>query len=214
MTTFRTIRVVAALLLMVGLSGCLRLQSDIVIANDQDVAFTVRTGAKVDPDKPPQADPCADPQFQGGRKAPYNDGEYSGCLYEFRTSIGAQKVDGLTITRHDGVYDVTWRVPAKAVQDGVKPEGVTSFKVAVTFPGEVAKHNGSSTVTGRTVTWTDPKDFFTTEGLHATGGEGQSPSGAVLPAWAIPVGLVVVAGVVVAAMLATRRRAGSSSATP
>lgn len=35
--------------------------------------------------------------------------------------------------------------------------GVTT--VSVTFPGKILEHSGSSTVEGRTVSWSDPKDF-------------------------------------------------------
>lgn len=209
----RILSLAALLTFLVALTGCIKVDTTIVITNDRDVAFTVRTGAKVDPNKPPQPDACADPQFQGGKKTPYNDGQYSGCLYEFTTSISGQKVDGLTITRHDGVYDMTYRIPAKAAQDGIKPEGLTSFKVAVTFPGDVVKHNGSSTANGRTVTWTDPKDLFTAEGLHATGGEGESPSGLGFLVWAIPVGVVVLAAIVGVVIMATRKK-GTSPAAP
>lgn len=195
-----------AVLALLGLTGCLRLESDIVIRNDRDIGFTIRTGAKKDPKATqPQRDPCQDAQFQGGRNTPYDDGEYYGCAYEFTTSITGQKVAGLSITRHDGVYDVTWRVPAQTAQRGVKPETMTSFRVAVTFPGDVVAHNGSSTLEGRTVIWTDPTDWFAAEGLHATGAQGDSPFGLGFLWWAVPLAALTVALIVAAVVLVTRR---------
>jgi len=81
----------------------------------------------------------------------------------------------------------------------------TTFKIAVTFPGEVTSHSGSSTVEGTTVTWTNPDDALTGDGLKATSKEA-NPLLLALP-WVIGlVGLLLVGGVGLAVWSRVRSR--------
>jgi hypothetical protein len=87
-------------------------------------------------------------------------------------------------------------------QDQVTAALFTDFRVSVTFPGEVTSHNGSSTVEGTTVTWTDASDLTSGEGLRATADEPGSVL-ALLP-W-LGAALLVAAGVVAGVLLVNRR---------
>ncbi len=85
-----------------------------------------------------------------------------------------------------------------------------SFKVSVTFPGDVQEHNGSSTVDGTTVTWTDPKDLYGSEGLRAVGNDTASSS---VWMWMLLAGAVVlVVAAVVVLLLVLRSRRGKRAA--
>ena len=61
--------------------------------------------------------------------------------------------------------------------------------MSVTFPGKVLEHSGASTVEGRTVTWTDPKDFE--EGITAVS---VMPNRIIGPILLTAAGLIAVVG--------------------
>jgi len=83
-----------------------------------------------------------------------SDAKTTGCstLYQ---NVSAKDI-GLTLSLKDGIYTLG-AADAKA-EPGEYDEYISKYKVVVDFPGKVLSHSGSSKVSGRTVTWTDPAD--------------------------------------------------------
>ena len=77
----------------------------------------------------------------------------------------------------------------------------TDFEVRVTFPGRVLSASGSGRIEGNTVTWSDPKDMYTDEGLRATASADPDLS------WLWPtLGVIALAGAGAGIVLVARRR--------
>lgn len=146
----------------------------------------------------------------------YQQDGFTGCTIQ-ATQIplkdGFKDDSGLTITHENSQYTF-WMKNTSTDEDssGMSSMMFTSFKVAVTFPGEVTSHNGSSTVEGTTVTWTNAADLFAGEGLKATSKEANPFVGA-LP-WLLGLaGLLGVAAVVFLVVNRRKRQPQPSQAT-
>ena len=173
-------RFTALLLLpaLVVLSGCLRLKADFVITSEDDIGVSLNYGIKKSSGAAPAKDEICETaksaKIQQGMKLefePYEEGDWVGCRVT-GTGQSSGLDEGFTIKKQD---DGTWlfRIDKSVMDAGTQETNASmwsEFSVSVTFPGKVLTHNGSSTVKGRTVTWTDANDLYDT-GLEATGEE-------------------------------------------
>lgn len=191
-------RVAAALLvpILVVLSGCVKYKASYEIVSEDQIKVTVDTGL----DKSSEAaagttkeEMCAPggessgPTLKDEKREPYDDGTYIGCRISGTATV-SQMGEELEIRKQD---DGTWLFQQMGSSDedsGQSAAMFDSFEVSVTFPGKVLSHNGSSTVSGKTVTWTNPNDLFSTDGLRATGEDGGG-----LSAVPLVIGVLVIA---------------------
>ncbi len=173
----RLLTLFVALPLLLALTSCMRLKTEIVINEDKTGSIVMDYGmdkamAEEMAGEPVTAeDFCADMDLDssGGTITPYDDGTYVGCLIETPNSPLAED-SGITWVGDEVHFQMD------SDEAGVDDAGgeeldssyFTDFEISVTFPGEVLTHNGSSTVNGTTVTWSNPSDLYSAEGLRAT----------------------------------------------
>lgn len=203
---------------LVVLTGCVRYEAAYDIKSLDEIQVTTDFGMKkAYADSEDKV--CEDggsgtqsgaPTLKNEKRESYDDGTYIGC--KTTGTISASELTsssgGVEVTLADGVY--TFKVSGTQAGSASSASSIDHFKFSVTFPGKVLTHNGSSTVNGNTVTWTDPKDAFTTEGLVATGEEGGVlPSGGSL-LWLI-IGAAVVGAIVLGVVLFLRHRKKSAA---
>lgn len=213
--------------LVLLLSGCLKMDTNFKISADDRV-----TGSMLLAIQQQYAglirDTC-DPKTAGqgtlpeGTITPYTDGGYVGCTITFSGPTSAFNDSKDLIIRHqDGQYLFFMVNRPSDTASGMSGTPETSrlmfdsFRVSVTFPGQVTSHSGSSTVQGTTVTWTDPMDMVSGDGLKATSQEASALQAALPWAMEIGAGLLLVGLVAVVVVIGVRRRraAAMRSATP
>ncbi|MCL2464410.1 MAG: hypothetical protein FWF28_05005 [Micrococcales bacterium] len=216
--------VIAALglpVLALALSGCMELTASTVIHSDDNIEMSVTIGVdKSTADLMSQSGQtltgdslCQElTQDSSGSGLPSNvttkdvsNDQYVACQISGTTTLD-QESD--TITHEDGTYQFSMSSGdvAGADDSSLSAAMFDTFEVSVTFPGAVIEHDGSSTVSGTTVTWTDPNDLFSSDGLQASGYDTASGVGGI-PLWAIiAIVVVVVAAIVVILLVVLHKR--------
>jgi len=210
---------VLSLVAVLALSGCLRYNMDITLNSDNTASGTVITAVQtgigeqmgVDSDEEALAQLFADSPFatESGQfsVSDYAEDDYIGKSYSFDglalDQFGASFDELFTVERVDDEFIVSSEsAPTNAEEIEQVPTGAESM-LSITFPGEVADHNG--TLDGKTVTW----DLFAqTEPISATAG---ATSGSSFPLWLVFVALgilVVLIGVAVVVVLVVRKNKG------
>src|SRR5215217_729336 len=216
------LRALAAVALAFGLtgalSGCMKVDAQLVIHEDDTVSGSVvlaldkRLAGLTGKSEDQLVDSIgvdADKIAHGAATEPYSDAGFVGHRIVFTGTPlsdfhGTGDHDSLTLT-HDGrsyllngVVDLrTVNLADPAVQ---RFADLFTFRISITFPGEVVEHNG--VLDGRTVTWS-PKPGQSSE-LHARAEE----PGITWWPWALGAGVFIV--VIAAALLVwvlSRRRA-------
>ncbi|MCL2467294.1 MAG: hypothetical protein FWF02_14605 [Micrococcales bacterium] len=196
-----------------ALSSCMKMEVDIDIKSEEDIRTLMvfgmeRTAAEQMSDSGQEMTPeslCAQTDTQvplGSGDADVidvSDDTYIACRVSGTATL-ADMSDRLT--HADDKYTFVWISDNPDDDSGTMAATSSmfdSFRVSVTFPGKVLEHNGSSTVKGTTVTWTDPADMYGAEGLRAVGRDTSSSSG--VP-WLVFAGIGALALVVLAVVLA------------
>lgn len=163
------------------LNAC-RVQTDFEILNADEFRYTYDLSIPADPEEVLTGEEICESLGQTEAERidvqPYDD-ERIGCRWTMTLSIHETNE---MITLADDVW--TFQVTPEMLEDQRgQMEQLEGVIVTVRFPGEVISHNGSSTVDGTTVTWTDIDEIFGEEGLLATANDvdGGSPPGSILP---------------------------------
>lgn len=199
--------------LVLVLTSCMRLTTDYEIVNADEIHLTADIGMQnsfADQMGSEMPDLCAQDDSLGdvdnAKLEPYTeegpDG-YTGCRISGTGRLADMSGGGTAITFADDVW--TFHMEGDEAGEEMSAEMFTDFRVSVTFPGEVLSHNGTSTVDGNTVTWTDPNDMFTAEGLKATGSDEGGGAGDLLWLW-ITLGVLALAAIAAAVYFMTRKK--------
>ncbi len=169
--TSRILPAIGALLALVLLGGCVKLDADVSIADDDtfsgEAIVAVSHDWAIGNGQDPHAlqailvDELAELPDAGVTSEAYDDGEYIGATLTF-TDVPIERIEeatsgALTITSEAGGYEVAGRfedVDTAAPATGEGGEEVATpwaVDLSVTFPEAVTEHDG--TLVGRTVTW-------------------------------------------------------------
>ena len=161
------LRAVAALALVFALAGCMKVDAQVAI-NDNDtvsgsvvMALDKRLAALTGKTQEQLIDSITlEPAPEGTVAQPYEDGDYVGRRFVF-TDVPLKDFHGtdqvsVTLAHDDDSYLLNGVADLRTVNLGdpavQRFAGLFSFSISVTFPGKVVESNG--TLNGRTVTWT------------------------------------------------------------
>ncbi len=135
---------------------------------------------------------------------PYEDDQFVGCRVSGTGKVAEPQSGGSQITLNDGFWEFRLIIPAH--KNKPEPDGVSDFEVKVKFPGEVVEASGSGKIEGDTVTWNDPVEALSSDGLYAKAKAGRAL--ATLPWALIPIALLLLLLAVAAlvAFLLTRNK--------
>lgn len=227
----RVRRVLALLLVpvLVCLSSCLRVKQDVTIKSDQRINVVqdigvLKTAASEGDTKITKDNICDDDagsksgvntgdslKLNDSKREPYEDDKYIGCRESGWVAPDQWRQNGVQVLTKSG-DTWTFHMPGSSDPSTAKMAQIISdYKMSVTFPGKVLSHNGGSTVDGRTVTWTNPADAYSAEGLKATG----SAKGG-MPGWLLPLvlGLLVLGAGAAAWVILKKRKQQQAGQAP
>lgn len=201
------------------LGGCMKMEMGVDIKSDDDIrvammvgiqrsaaAAMAESGEEITPE-----DLCdqagSDSGVTDATVNDVSDDNYIACEMSGTTDLASM---GDALQHADGKYTFTMTSSDADSNAGLGADVFDSFRIAVTFPGEVQEHNGSSTVDGTTVTWTDPNDLYGSEGLRAVGKDKASS----VMLWIMLAGIVVLVLAAVAVLLLVLRTRRGTGAAP
>lgn len=204
-------------LVVLALSGCMKMDMDIELHADDTVSGTFIVGISNEfadlvgqsPDQMAEEMAAEMVDVDGTTVAPYADDDYIGTVTTFDavplaewTASNADD-ESLRVVREGDEYVVSGVLDLTEA-GGMEEFGLTiplDIRIAVTFPGSVTEHNG--TLTGTTVEWVPvagERLVIDARGSAVAGG------GAGFPWLILVAGLVAVAAVVAIVLVAARRR--------
>lgn len=207
--TRRVITLLAIPLLLL-MTSCIRMTADYEIVSDEEIHLVADIGMRNSAAKEmgsEMPDFCDQDGFdvdEGGKAEPYadeGDDGYTGCRISGTASLADMNEGGTSITFVDDVWTFHMEGQESGGQE-LSADMFSDFRISVTFPGKVLTHNGSSTLEGTTVTWTNPSDMFTAEGLKATA---ENSGGNLLWLW-ITLGVLGLAAIGAVIFLVTRKK--------
>lgn len=206
-------RVAAALLtpLLLVMSACGNLEMGVQIKSADDVAITTdfsvkssQTAGLVNKD-----DLCDALKPRGGSypklsTSPYERDGMIGCRLTTSATLAQLSAGGMAVRNGN---KVTIRFDTSSVSSPTgSTDSLDAMKLSVTFPGKVISHTGNATVSGSTVTWTDPSDLTDGNGPSATGTLAEGLLGLAWWVWGVIIGAAALIGAAVVVVVVVRRR--------
>lgn len=226
--TLKTIGLAAAS--VVALAGCIKMDMHLDLQSDDSVdgTMTVAVSKPLAELSGQDADALVDQMrsdflgssddFDSVSADPYEDDDFIGSTMRFEGAAldqfsGGATGDSISIVRDSDEFVISGVMDLADEAEDLDMSmlgGAMDIKIAVTFPGAVASHNGE--LDGRTVTWI-PKIGERLEidarGSAVGGGGGGLPLLAI-----VGIGLAVLAVVLVVVILLLRNRSRSADAVP
>lgn len=184
--------------LMLLLSSCMRIEMSTKIVSENEIVISYDLSYNKEKVKQisgtaPTKDGACDSEVAGAKQEPYEDDTYVGCKVTGTLTLAQLNAqDGAMLSLKDGVWTYsmdTENSTGSSESDQYSASMIEKMKISVTFPGKVLTHEGSSTVDGKTVTWTNPSDLLNGS-VKATGQDGGGGSSWI---WWLIGGLVVAA---------------------
>jgi hypothetical protein len=215
----RAIAITAGLVL--GLSGCVRISSDVTLHEDNTVSGEILLAIQegVDDQEGISEELFGGYLGEGGAAesmvnatvSPYSEDGYVGSRIIF-TDEPIESFKGLdgSLVRDGDTFVFTGSVPQYAGEASSESDAIAIM--SLTFPGKVSKHNG--TRVGNTVSWdllTQTDAPFAT-GSAIVGGGSDDDDGNSNSAFFIVIGGVFIAAIVIGGVILLRRRGGASPA--
>lgn len=209
--------IVTTVVLVLGLTGCIRVVSDITLHENNtasgEMIVAVQEGigesmGMTDEDFADQlnADSGTD-TMTNAKTSPYKQDGYVGTRITFSDEPleSFTGVDG-TITREGDTFVFQGTAPDSSDTEGL-PEGSGAIAtMSITFPGSVSDHNG--TLKGKTVTW----DLLTQTDAPYAKGSAIGGGGGSSPVVFIIIAALALAALAVVAIILLKRRSGGSHA--
>lgn len=173
MTKKKMAMVALAAVAAMGLSGCMKVVSNIVLHDDDTVSgeliFALEKqyaeGMSTDEIMSTLGGDTTTSEMVNATSEPYDDGTFTGTKITFSDEpLDSGQVDSSgSLTREGDTFVYNGDVPDTTSTQDLPGNPVATM--SITFPGAVTEHNGS--LSGTTVTW----DMLTqTEAPHAVGG--------------------------------------------
>ena len=217
-TSTRGLVLALVLPLLVLLSGCVKFDATSTIGSDDKISASVTLAVQDDYSfgVDQLCETTLGSMLPGGQSSSYSQGGYTGCTVSVQgVAISTfATTPFLTIKHENGQYSFELSSSVASAVGGSSGAGLVfdSFSFAVTFPGEVLTHSGSSTVSGTTVTWTDADDLLSGDGLQATSKESGGWSlGGMLPILGIAAAVLVLG---TGAFVLMRRKPAAAAQQP
>ena len=194
----------------------MKMEADVDIASDDDIRVTMMVGidrgaaaamAESGEETTPD-DLCgqasSDDRVADATVKDVSDDDYVACQMSGTTDL--ESMAGI-LDHADGTYVFAVTSSEAGGAAGLGADVFDSFAISVTFPGPVTEHNGSSTVDGTTVTWTDPGDLYGSDGLRAVGKDTASSAWQ----WVVLAGAGLLGAAAVVLLLVLRNRRGKDA---
>ncbi|MGL5405867.1 MAG: LppM family (lipo)protein [Propionibacteriaceae bacterium] len=179
-------RITALILLPIVLllSGCMRMTTDIEIKSNETAGISIDIGIEKKVAKTAKSSGyinetsmCDSKVFKSSfpkdkniTLKSYDEGDFIGCRISGDVPISEVSNKNISL-KHEGniwIFKFDGSSATNSFNGKSASQVFSDFSFSIKFPGKVLTHSGSSKVSGTTVTWNNADEAFSSEGLTAT----------------------------------------------